>query len=46
MQPRGKKMYCDNRFCIAIIEIVLQRIRDLRAVCVEIQYFCIVEKKT
>ena len=23
MQPRGK-LYCDNRFCIAIIEIVLQ----------------------
>ena len=23
LQPRGK-LYCDNRFCIAIIEIVLQ----------------------
>ena len=41
-----KKLYCDNRFCIAKIEIVLQRRRELRAVFVAIQYFCIVEKKT
>ena len=46
LQAREKKLYCDNRFCIAIIEIVLQRRRELRAICVAIQYFCIVEKKT